>query len=211
MRENEGTLRYIEYKGLYDREEREDRMTCSKYNFLKRLAKKKEDSLDYIVDNYVGLVKGTVVKVLGPLGQGGTIEECVNDVFLSIWIHGEQFAGNEEDFKKWVYKIAKYQAIDYYRKLVKDDKMILLDEVAMQTPSIEEQVMMREEQAVLVALINQLEPMDRQIFTMKYFLGASSNDIADRLGLTRTAVDNRVYRGKKKLVQQAEQLRLGEI
>lgn len=199
-------------KGLYDLRLRgEGHMGCGADNFLKHLHKKKEDSLDYIVDHYLGLVKGTVRKVLSPLGAQGAVEECINDVFLAIWVHSEQFSGDEGDFKKWVYKIAKYQAIDYYRKLVKQEDRSPLDDTLGQVPSTEDQVMAGEDKASLVALINMLEPVDRQIFTMKYFLGLGSNDIAIQLGLTRTAVDNRVYRGKKKLSQQAEHLRLEGI
>lgn len=44
---------------------------------------------------------------------------------------------------------------------------------------------------------------------MKFFLGVKTEDIAARFGLTRAAIDNRVYRGKKKLQQQATELKLG--
>ncbi len=32
---------------------------------------------------------------------------------------------------------------------------------------------------------------------MKYLLGMKTEEIGDKLGLTRAAIDNRVYRGKK--------------
>lgn len=186
-------------------------MSCDEANYIKQLKKKKEDALEFIVDKYLGFVKGTVYKVLGPIERGGAIEECINDVFLAIWNHGNQFEGNEEEFKKWVYKIAKYQAIDYYRKLVKREEVSLEVDSLIQGKSIEDQVMLNEDKKELVMLINTLQPIDRKIFTMKYFLGIKSDEIANQLGLTRTAVDNRVFRGKKKLNQQATMSILGEI
>ncbi|AOY77528.1 sigma-70 family RNA polymerase sigma factor [Clostridium formicaceticum] len=186
-------------------------MRCDEENYIKRLKKKKEDGLEFIVDKYLGLVKGTVYKVLGSIERGGPIEECINDVFLAIWNHGNQFEGNEEEFKKWVYKIAKYQAIDYYRKVVKREEVSLEIDSLIQVESTEDQVMLNEDKKELVALINTLQPIDRKIFTMKYFLGIKSEEIANQLGLTRTAVDNRVFRGKKKLNQQAIANRWGEI
>lgn len=143
------------------------------------------------------MVKGTVHKVLGPIEREGATQECINDVFLAIWNHGNQFEGNEEAFKRWVYKIAKYQAIDYYRKLVRREEVSLEIDSLMQGESIEDQVMLNEDKKESVALINTLQPIDRKIFTMKYFLGIRPDEIAKRLGITRAAVDNRVFRGNR--------------
>ena len=37
-------------------------MSCNEKNFIKRLQKKKEDGLEYVIDHYLAMVKGTVVK-----------------------------------------------------------------------------------------------------------------------------------------------------
>lgn len=176
-------------------------MRSDERNYIKRLKKKKEDALTFIVDKYLGLVKGTVYKVLGQRKE--EVDECINDVFLAIWNHASQFEGNEDDFKKWVYKIAKYQAIDYYRKLRRREEVSLEVNTLIQEISAEDQVMLHEDKRELAAFINSLQPIDRKIFTMKYFLGIKSDDIAHQIGLTRTAVDNRVFRGKKKWTEQA--------
>jgi len=178
-------------------------MRCDERNYIKRLKKKKEDALEYIVDKYLGLVKGTVCKVLGPTQHSGEIEECINDVFLAVWNHANQFEGDGEDFKKWLYKIAKYQAIDYYRKMGNRDEVALETESLAQGFTTEDQVVLQENKRELMAFIHTLQPIDQKIFAMKFFLGVKSDDIANQLGLTRTAVDNRVFRGKKKLAEQA--------
>ena len=176
-------------------------MRSDERNYIKRLKKKKEDALTFIVDKYLGLVKGTVHKVLGQRKE--EVDECINDVFLAIWNHASQFEGNEDDFKKWVYKIAKYQAIDYYRKLRRREEVSLEVNTLVQEISAEDQVILHEDKRELAAFINSLQPIDRKIFTMKFFLGIKSDDIAHQIGLTRTAVDNRVFRGKKKWTEQA--------
>jgi RNA polymerase sigma-70 factor (ECF subfamily) len=43
---------------------------------------------------------------------------------------------------------------------------------------------------------------------MKFFLGIKSDDIAKKLGLSRAAVDNRIYRGKKKLSKEIARVKL---
>ena len=54
-----------------------------------------------------------------------------------------------------------------------------------------------EDREELLMLINQLEPLDQKVFIMKYLLGMKTEEIGDKLGLTRAAIDNRVYRGKR--------------
>ncbi len=76
--------------------------------------------------------------------------------------------------------------------------------------SAEDELILSEDRTELIKLINQLEPVEREIFIMKYFLGYKTVEIAQKLGLTNTSVDNRVYRGKKKLYQKVTTLELGE-
>ena len=65
-----------------------------------------------------------------------------------------------------------------------------------------------EDREELLMLINQLEPLDQKVFIMKYLLGMKTEEIGDKLGLTRAAIDNRVYRGKK-LQQNATNISFG--
>ena len=186
-------------------------MSCTPKNFLHRLKKHKEDALEYIVDEYFAWVKATVSNVLLPLGQSGAVEECINDVFLAIWNHIGSFQGDETDFKKWVYKVAKFQAIDYYRQLTRHQMDELPEELPLQEASAEEQLLKKAERQEVVELLQTLPILDQQIFAMKYFLEMRSEVIAELLGVSRSVVDNHVFRGKKKLRQQAFKIELEEI
>ncbi|MBM7702992.1 sigma-70 family RNA polymerase sigma factor [Metabacillus iocasae] len=185
-------------------------MKATERNFIKRLQNEKEDALDYIVDHYLSLVKGITYHVLSPLKNEGVIEECVNDVFLSIWTNARQFKGkNADDFKKWICTITKFKAIDYYRKISNRCEQAT-DYIEMEgSTSTEDVLVLSENRAELMSLLEQLEPLDQEIFLMKYFLGFKIDEICERLGLTKSTVNNRLYRGKKKLHQKAENLALG--
>ena len=93
--------------------------------------------------------------------------------------------------------IAKFKAIDYYRKSTKTVE-IISDEFHISTEkSAEDELIVMEDREELLKLINQLEPLDQKVFIMKYLLGMKTEEIGDKLGLTRAAIDNRVYRGKR--------------
>lgn len=181
-------------------------MKSNDENYIERLRKGRDDSLEFIVDKYVPLVKGTVYKVLSCLNKDGIIDECINDVFLSVWKNRKKFVGKDEDFRKWIYKISRFKAIDYYRKEIKN-KEITVEEIyennIERTKSAEDELLVIESRKEAVKLINTLEEIDRKIFTMKFLLGIKSDEIACKLGMTRTAIDTRIHRGKKKLLRNA--------
>lgn len=169
-------------------------------NYIKRLKKGKEDALEFIVDKYLPLVKGITYKVLFNVGNEGDIEECINDVFIAVWNNSNKFIGNDLEFKKWIGTIAKFKAIDYYRKLNRN-KDIVLEELVDKKDSIdiEDEFLLNEHKKDILKIIDNLDELDREIIILKFYLGFKSEDIGKRLGLTKASVDNRVYRSKKKL------------
>lgn len=185
-------------------------MTSNEENFIKRLQRQKEDALEFVVDTYLPIIKGITYKVLIPLNDQGVIDECINDIFLSIWSNSKKFKGDSTDFRKWICTIAKFKAIDYYRKANKEVEFSSEHMDINANLSAEDELILSEDRTELIRLINQLDSVDREIFVMKYFLGFKTDEIAKKLALTNTSVDNRVYRGKKKLYQKVTTLELGE-
>lgn len=169
-------------------------------NYIKRLKKGKEDALEFIVDKYLPLVKGITYKVLFNIGNESDIEECINDVFIAVWNNSNKFIGNDSDFKRWIGTIAKFKAIDYYRKLSKSKEIALelpLDK--KDSADVEEEILLSEYRQEILKLIDNLDEPDREIIILKFYLGIKSEDIGKRLGLTKASVDNRIYRAKRKL------------
>ncbi|WP_130863181.1 sigma-70 family RNA polymerase sigma factor [Bacilliculturomica massiliensis] len=194
---------------------------------IRRMREGDEDALERIIDRYLPLVKGVTARVLGPLGQKEMVGECVNDVFFSVWRNIGKFKGQEEsDFRRWLCAVAKYRAVDAYRIAVRDlrtaegglagpaengagrDETARREtdrrEAAMRERSAEETAILQEDRRELESLMKLLSREDRQIFIMKFFWGMQSAEIAERTGLSQTAVDNRVSRGRKRLRQERQ-------
>ncbi|WP_017754133.1 sigma-70 family RNA polymerase sigma factor [Calidifontibacillus oryziterrae] len=185
-------------------------MKSNEKNFIKRLKLQKEDALEFVVDQYLPLMKGITYKLLSAQKNDGLIEECINDIFLSIWNNSSKFHGDSpEDFKKWICAIAKFKAIDYYRKIMKQAEVVSEHIEVNLENSVEDELILEEDRRELIWLINQLEPVDKEIFLMKFFLGYKSEDIAKKLQVTKASIDNRIYRGKKKLQQKVINLSVG--
>ncbi|MRG85937.1 sigma-70 family RNA polymerase sigma factor [Salinibacillus xinjiangensis] len=185
-------------------------MKANENNFIKRLQSNKEDALDYIVDSYLPLIKGVIAKVLLRTNHESLIDECVNDVFLSIWNHAGQFRGNNaQDFQKWICQIAKFKAIDYYRKAVRQPEITSDDLEHPSSNNVEDEMIRLENRSELLNFIKELDPTSQKIFVMRYFLGYNLNEIAEQLHMTTSSIRNRLYRGKKKLKKQSKHFEVG--
>lgn len=181
-------------------------MKTDQTNYIRSLKNGREEALEFVMDEYFPLVKGIVTHILLPLERRELAEECISDVFLSVWHNAQKFKGESEaDFRKWLCAIAKYRAIDFYRREKKRLEIPSSGKESMDIfppeESAEEHVLLKESIRELEKLLNLFSPVDRNILIMKFFWGMSSEEISTKLGLTKSAVDNRIYRGKKQLVK----------
>ena len=174
-------------------------MKIDEKNFIRYLQAGKEDALDYVIDHYLPLIKGIVSKTLGPFSKNDISKECCNDILLSIWKNAKKFDGDATDFRKWVCVIAKYKAIDYYRIEMKKKESPFLNLELASADSKMDKSNNLEEQEDIQAIIATLKPVDQKIFIMKYLLDLDTEEIAHQLQMTKSAIDNRLYHGRKKL------------
>ncbi|WP_078382222.1 sigma-70 family RNA polymerase sigma factor [Sutcliffiella halmapala] len=180
-------------------------------NFILQLQRQQEEALEYIVDQYMPLIKGVTYKVLSSVHNKGLMEECINDIFLSIWNNSTKFKGEDaNDFKKWICAIAKFKAIDYYRKASKSTEFSSENMELNEEKSAEDELILMENRDELIKLLNKLDPVDREIFLMKFLLGLNTEEISLKLGLTKASIANRIHRGKKKLYEIRTTFKLGE-
>lgn len=145
------------------------------------------------------MVKGISYKILNPFGDHGLVEECISDVFFSAWNNISKFKGDEDKFKSWICSIARFKAIDYYRKHSKSLGNKELDDSYLGISSFEDEVIETLEQGEIMNHILNFEEPDKSIFIMKFLLGLSSKSIAEKLSISINAIDSRVFRGKKRL------------
>ncbi|MBU3109239.1 sigma-70 family RNA polymerase sigma factor [Clostridium gasigenes] len=177
-------------------------MRVNEDNFIEQLKGKNPKALDYIIDKYSPLIKGVTTNILILLGDTGLIDECISDVFIAIWNNSDKFNGDSNKFKSWVCAIAKFKAIDYYRKYSKKFKSELIDENITNGRSTEDDFIEELESNKLVGIIESFEEPDRSIFVMKFLLGEKSKSISVILGLTVSNINTRISRGKEKIRKQ---------
>lgn len=182
-------------------------MNITSENFIKYFKKGKETALEYVINDYFGIVKAIVYNALKSYNDHQMIEECISDTFLGAFENAKQFSGDQEDFRKWICTIAKFKAVDKQRKITNIPIATDMESLQLSVDSAEDAFLIKARTEELLSLMTKLEEVDRDIFTMKYFLNMKNEEIGQHLGLSKAAVDNRLYRGKKRL----QKLHLGGI
>lgn len=129
-------------------------------------------------------------------GSEQDIEECVSDVFIELWNHPEKFDPARGSLKSYLCRIAKNNAIDIYRKKSKEN-IIQLDDYMEKVA--EDDLFDIPDYSRLYEEIKNLPEPTREIMVRRYFHNEKPAKIADRLGLPKKEVENRLYRGKKSL------------
>lgn len=162
--------------------------------------------------------------ILGQVGTIQDVEECVNDLFVSVWQECDAFDARRGSFRTWLTMRAKYLALDRRRQLLRRHATTValssfdmdgdLNEVAsggnehvdrLRQPedwvsdSLDTVLEQREEQEYLRTALARLPELDRQLIYLRYFRLATTEEMATRTGLSKHAIDTRLWRTRKLL------------
>ncbi|MBY6276380.1 RNA polymerase sigma factor [Symbiobacterium thermophilum] len=145
--------------------------------------------------------------ILGGLGNEQDAEEVVSDALAAAWERAGTFDPQRSSLESWVLMLAKYAALDRRRHLRRrmlgadgEAKIIPLSAAPEPVaPSSDAAALAGEEQARVHAALRRLPPAERELLIRRYFLEEPLTDMARDLGLTRGALDTRLWRARQNL------------
>ncbi len=175
-------------------------MTIDENAVVEGLKNKEVFSMEYIINRYGRDVFSLAGNIMKEVGRREDVEECASEVFVQVWEKISQYSQEKGSLRTWILILAKYLALDYRRKLYQKIRSISIDDIELAAGySIEENIIHREDKKLVIEAINNLGDMDRRIFYKRYFFYESIESIACCCGLTREAVDNRLFRSRKRI------------
>lgn len=170
----------------------------NKNNFLIRLKKHDEHALEFVIEEYGGLLLAIIRKHLYCLP--GMQEECMNDVLFKIWKHIGQFDETKSSFKNWIAGIARYQSIDYLRKYKKSLEEVSLEDVC---EGKEDEDLLRlletEISEEVENILSCLSDEDKTLFLKLFYEEKDTEQVSLEMGIKKENIYNRVSRGKRKI------------
>ena len=138
------------------------------------------------------------------IGERESASDCAQDAMLRIWRSLSGYRGDCA-FKTWVYRVAANCCMDFLRKKKRDKSESIepLKEAGFDPadpePGTEEKVIAAERKRQLRECITRLPEDQREALIMTQLEGVSSEDAAERLGVSEGTVKSRVNRAKMKL------------
>jgi len=135
------------------------------------------------------------------------IEECLNDTYLKLWENAKNYDFAKASLKNYSVVIARNIAISRLRSIGRysfveayEDETLSLENTPSPTSTNPEQILITKENIQTIKeLLMKIKGTDRKILELKYFYMLDSANIGKTLGLSVSAVDNRMYKLRKKL------------
>ena len=128
-----------------------------------------------------------------------TAEDLVQEVFVTYFQKSDQFR-NEASLKTYLTKMTANRAKDYLRSW-KHKKDVLFDTIFVQTKSTEEDLLQKEQLALLEKKLFELPMKYREPLILYYYDEQSIFEIAEYLQLNENTVKTRLRRAKQQMKQ----------
>jgi len=198
-------------------------------DLAQRLRERNPEALETLITRYSRELFYFIRLVLDGVGVAQDAEECVNDLFVAVWQEIDSFDYERGTLRTWLTMRAKYIALDRRRQLCRrqthimqpadenrqwasdggggrrvygwggydsDNRVALPPHPESSMEHLLEQTERREELRQALATLPEL---DRYLIYQRYFKFASTEELAAKTGLTRHAVDTRLWRARKSL------------
>jgi RNA polymerase sigma factor (sigma-70 family) len=181
-------------------------------------------SLEALIQQYSRELFYFTRLILAGAGSAQDAEECLNDLFVTVWQEFDAFDPARGSLRTWLMMRAKYIALDCRRQLLRrqrsalpivaphEDYMLAQDQRSLEslehlqggqrhltTAGVDVLLEWQEHLEVLHHALEDLPSFDRCIVYLRYFQDASIKELAARTSLTKHAVEARLWRARKVL------------
>lgn len=128
--------------------------------------------------------------------------DLTQEIFINILKTIHRYDEKKASFRTWLYKIATYSLVDYYRsKYYKYSSIVVnIDDFDIyDREDIEITVENREDTRKIINIVNKLDTLSQQIFRLKIFAGYTFSQISSVLEMPESTAKTRYYSMIKKI------------
>jgi RNA polymerase sigma-70 factor (ECF subfamily) len=118
-------------------------------------------------------------------------EDILQDTFLKLWTSREQLPFIEH-IGNYIFIIARNKTVDHLRKVARQQQLVdqVWENISEVADALDLQLDARESQQLINNALNQLSDQKQTIFRLSRVEGLSHEDIASRMGLSKSRVKN---------------------
>lgn len=134
-------------------------------------------------------------------GPTSLVEDLTAETFIRAWKARNTFTGSDSAAVGWLLRIARNLVIDHQRnRLEQKTDNFAEDFNQLPAPGLpEEELILAEQQARIIALLQELPPQKREIITLRYLLDWPVKEIADYLEMPENTVSVTIKRSLQQM------------
>lgn len=166
------------------------------YELLERLRNREQAALTQAIHRYSKYVAAVVKKTLGEDCTKQDMEELTSDAFVALWGKAKQLR-DDSDLRYWLAVVARNAALR--RREKEKGSQGLESNFLYYIPSPEGELERKERFREVREAVDEMEPVDREIFLRHYFWHQPVEQIAREMEKNQSAIKSRLSRGREKL------------
>lgn len=147
--------------------------------------------------------------VYSRLGDLHAVDEVLQDIAVSA-IERQPVLDDPANVSAWLYRAAVLQSLQYRRKLGRQRRRLERAESngRAETPPADPLawLLADEERQLVCRAVDNLRSKDRELLLLKYTENWTCRELAERLGISVTAVETRLDRARQRLRQELAKL-----
>jgi RNA polymerase sigma-70 factor (ECF subfamily) len=134
-------------------------------------------------------------------------DDLVSAIFVRALDRLDTFDERRGSFGVWLFGIAHHALVDYYRSVKRSVNLPLerAEQVAASSPSIEQGLAQKEQQAAILRQVARLSDREQEIIGLKFGAGLTNRKIATLMGLGENHVAVILYRAMRRLRRELDE------
>jgi RNA polymerase sigma factor (sigma-70 family) len=172
----------------------------------RKIKQSPEEGRRALFDEYCGYVYAICANKLRGCGTGEDIDECISDTFAAVFRYLESHTDTDGDLRGIIGTIAKRTAVSYFRRLSpKSETTVSINSDSFGELSsdfrVEETAERSALQETVRKCVKKLGEPDSTIIVYFYYYGMRTKQISSLVGISDSAVQQRLSRARKKLME----------
>ena len=124
--------------------------------------------------------------------------DLMQEVFISVYRNLASFR-QEGSFKSWLFRIAHYRCIEFYRRKRPMDGLDDIPEIECEQAPSEQHIDSAIENRLLIQAMQQLPLAQKSVIELKFFGQFTFDEIAELTGMSANTAKSRMYGALEKL------------
>lgn len=169
-------------------------------SIVEGIRNKDETYLKEMIAIYGKLAYSTIHKMIADIDPQ-VVEELTSDTFFDLWCKAEKIDLKRGSLKNLICLVARSKALNHRKMLNKGQCFLLSEDETEEGMDPESQMLEEENLQELLGVIREQKEPASTILIMRYLYYYNITEIADKLGMKRSQIDNYLSRGRKRLLE----------